>query len=81
MQNYLFVRFAKPSQSGFLSYSDITGLGSLLRLATYEWSYLYAFVCPETGEGHYWLIPEVTLPTYQKVIEAFARNVGAGLTA
>ena len=26
----------------------------------------------------YWLIPEVTLPTYQKVIEAFARNVGAG---
>jgi len=45
---------------------------------TYEWSYLYAFVCPETGESHYWLIPEVTLPTYQKVVEAFARNVGAG---
>lgn len=33
MQNYLFVRFVKPSQSEFLSYSDIIRLNSSLWLA------------------------------------------------
>ncbi len=45
---------------------------------TYEWAYLYAFVCPESGESHYWIIPNVSIPTYQEVLKAFARNVGAG---
>lgn len=43
----------------------------------YKWAYLYAFVCPETGESHYWIIPDVSISSYQMVVQAFARNVGA----
>ena len=44
----------------------------------YEWLYLYAFICPETGASQFWLLPEVNKCAYQLVVAAFARGVGAG---
>ena len=44
----------------------------------YKWLYLYAFACPESGPSQYWLVPEVNVPAFQLVLEAFARSVGAG---
>jgi hypothetical protein len=44
----------------------------------YEWLYLYAFVCPESGECRLWLVPEVTKLAYGLVMDAFATSVGAG---
>ena len=57
----------------------------------YKWLYLfltrtapmrtlgrYAFACPESGTSQYWLVPEVNVPAFQLVLEAFARSVGAG---
>ena len=44
----------------------------------YKWLYLYAFACPESGTSLYWLVPEVNVPAFQLVLEAFARSVGAG---
>ena len=45
----------------------------------YQWLYLYAFACPETGTSQYWLVPEVSTTAFQLVLNAFARSVGAGL--
>ena len=28
----------------------------------YEWLYMSAFVCPESGHSHFWLMPEVSSP-------------------
>ena len=36
-----------------------------------------AFACPESGTSQYWLVPEVNVPAFQLVLEAFARSVGA----
>ena len=44
----------------------------------YEWLYLYAFACPESGSSQYWLLPEVNTPAFQLVLDAFARSTGAG---
>ena len=44
----------------------------------YEWLYIYAFVCPESGESRFWLLPEVSGLAYQLVMTAFAASVGAG---
>ena len=44
----------------------------------YEWIYLYAFVCPESGQSRYWIVPEVTRAAYSKVMSAFAESVQAG---
>lgn len=44
----------------------------------YEWLYLYAFACPETGTSQYWLVPEVSTAAFQLVLDAFARSLGAG---
>jgi DDE superfamily endonuclease len=43
----------------------------------YEWLYVYAFVCPETGESRFWLMPTLDAVSYQLVMAAFARSVGA----
>lgn len=45
----------------------------------YEWLYLYAFACPLTGESQYWLLPEVSTPAFQAVLDAFAKSVGASM--
>lgn len=44
----------------------------------YEWLYLYAFVCPHTGSSQYWLLPIVSGAAFTRVLDAFARSVGAG---
>ena len=37
----------------------------------YEWLYVYAFVCPETGEAEFWLVPSVNTEAFQAVLGAF----------
>jgi transposase len=44
----------------------------------YEWLYLAALACPETGSSQYWLLPEVNVTAFQLVLDAFARSAGAG---
>ena len=57
----------------------------------YKWLYLfltrtapmrtlgrYSFACPESGTSQYWLAPQINVPAFQLVLEAFARSVGAG---
>ena len=46
----------------------------------YQWMYLYAFACPQTGEGQYWLLPSVNTGAFQAVLERFAASTGAGKT-
>ncbi len=41
---------------------------------------LYAFACPQTDEGQYWLLPSVNTETFQAVLERFAVSTGAGKT-
>lgn len=40
----------------------------------YEWLYVYAFVCPETGETEFWLVPEANTETYGLILKAFLRK-------
>lgn len=40
----------------------------------YEWLYVYAFVCPETGETEFWLVPSVNTESFQPVLSAFLRK-------
>ena len=42
----------------------------------YEWLYLYAFVCPESGASQFWLVPEGTKRAYQLATAAFAASFG-----
>lgn len=42
----------------------------------YEWLYVYAFVCPETGEAEFWLAPSVNTETFTRITEAFLRGRG-----
>ena len=44
----------------------------------YEWLYLYAFVCPERGHSHFWIVPGVNIPSFECVLNAFARDNGVG---
>ena len=44
----------------------------------HEWLYIYAFVCPESGESRFWLLPEVSKGAYQAVMTTFAQSVDAG---
>jgi len=40
----------------------------------YEWLYVYAFVCPETGETEFWLCPSVSTALFTAVLSAFLRK-------
>jgi hypothetical protein len=44
----------------------------------YEWVYLYGFVQPTTGGVEWWVANSVNIPLFQQVLDAFARNTGAG---
>jgi transposase len=44
----------------------------------YEWSYLYAFARPKTGEVHWLILPTVNARVFSLALEHFAREVGAG---
>ena len=44
----------------------------------YEWTYLYAFARPKTGEVHWLVLPTVSAEVFSLALENFAREVGAG---
>ena len=44
----------------------------------YEWTYLYAFVHPKTGEIHWLILPTVNAYVFSIALKHFARQVEAG---
>ncbi len=44
----------------------------------YQWLYLYGFVEPGSGEVVWYLCNTVNIEAFQKTLEAFARETGAG---
>ncbi len=44
----------------------------------YEWSYLYAFAHPKTGEVYWLVLPTVNAEVFSMALESFASEVGAG---
>jgi hypothetical protein len=44
----------------------------------YEWTYLYSFVRPKSGEVHWLILPMVNARVFSIALEHFAREVGAG---
>jgi transposase len=44
----------------------------------YEWTYLYAFARPKSGEVHWLVLPTVNAEVFSLALEHFAREVGAG---
>jgi hypothetical protein len=44
----------------------------------YEWSYLYAFARPKTGEVHWLILPTVRAEVFSLALDNVAREVGAG---
>ncbi len=44
----------------------------------YEWSYLYAFARPSSGEVHWLILPTVNAEVFSLALENFAKEVGAG---
>ncbi len=44
----------------------------------YEWTYLYAFARPKTGEVHWLVLPTVNAEVFSMALESFAKEVGAG---
>ena len=43
-----------------------------------QWFYVYAFVCPATGQTYWWLMPSVRTDVFRQALAAFAAAVGAG---
>jgi transposase len=44
----------------------------------YKWLYLYGFVRPTTGAVEWWVASSVSVELFQVILDAFARDVGAG---
>ena len=44
----------------------------------YEWTYLYAFGRPKSGETHWLTLPRANTEVFSLALESFAREVGAG---
>ena len=44
----------------------------------YEWTYLYAFARPKSGETHWLILPRANTEVFSLALESFAREVGAG---
>jgi hypothetical protein len=44
----------------------------------YEWTYLYAFAHPKSGEVHWLILPTVNARVFSLALEHFAREIGAG---
>ena len=44
----------------------------------YEWTYLYAFARPNSGEVHWLIVPTVSAQAFSVALENFAKEVGAG---
>ena len=46
----------------------------------YAWLYVYAFVCPETGESEFWLAPSVDTALFTGIVAAFLRRRARAVT-
>ena len=44
----------------------------------YEWTYLYGFVRPTTGEAYWLILPTVNKKLFSMALGEFAKEVGAG---
>ena len=44
----------------------------------YEWTYLYGFVRPESGEVYWLILPTVNVELFSMALNEFAQEVGAG---
>jgi transposase len=44
----------------------------------YEWTYLYGFVRPESGEVYWLILPRVNVELFSMALAEFAKEVGAG---
>ncbi len=44
----------------------------------YEWTYLYAFVRPESGEVYWLILPTANVALFSTALSEFAKEVGAG---
>ena len=44
----------------------------------YQWTYLYAFARPKSGEVHWLILPAVNAEVFSMALEHFAGEVGAG---
>ena len=44
----------------------------------YEWTYLYGFVHPQTGETEWFILPRVNTIWFNLALATFAAQVGAG---
>lgn len=44
----------------------------------YEWTYLYAFARPKSGEVHWLILPRVNHEVFSLALESFAKEAGAG---
>lgn len=43
-----------------------------------EWLWLYALVCPQTGETYWWILPRVNSEIFSRVLQDFAQHFGVG---
>lgn len=46
----------------------------------YKWTYLYAFVCVQSGQSFWLLAPSVNIVTYNRLLAEFAKAQGLGPT-
>jgi transposase len=44
----------------------------------YKWTYLYRFVCPQSGELYWLILPTVNVELFSMALQEFAKEVGAG---
>jgi hypothetical protein len=44
----------------------------------YEWLYVVGFVCPQSGETSFWLVPELNARVFQLLLEAVNEVVEGG---
>lgn len=46
-------------------------------IAPYQWLYLYGFVCPQSGQTYWLVLPTVNKKVFNLALSHFAREVGA----
>jgi len=44
----------------------------------YKWTYLYGFICPQSGEIYWLILPTVSVELFSMALQEFAKEVGAG---
>jgi hypothetical protein len=52
-----------------------------IRQTNYKWTYLYAAVCPQTGQTHEWLMPHVDVAHMNVFLNAFGRSLAPDVHA